>query len=182
MQFLPTAIPDVMVIKPKVFEDARGYFMETWEAGKFGAHGLDLKFVQDNHSRSVKGTLRGLHYQLQQPQGKLLRVVCGEIYDVAVDLRRHSPHFGKWVGETLSSENKLEIWVPPGFAHGFLVTSEAAEVVYKCTDFYAPQSERTLIWNDPQIGIRWPLSAGQTPLLSHKDRLGSVLCDAETYS
>jgi dTDP-4-dehydrorhamnose 3,5-epimerase len=181
MEFLPTAIPDVLVIKPHVFADARGFFMETWETRKFAGRGLNVSFVQDNHSRSMKNTLRGLHYQLQQAQGKLLRVISGEIYDVALDIRRHSPHFGKWVAETLSAENKLELWIPPGFAHGFLVLSEAAEVVYKCTDFYVPQSERAILWNDPDIDIRWPLPNGQPPLLSDKDKAACRFCDAEVY-
>jgi dTDP-4-dehydrorhamnose 3,5-epimerase len=181
MEFLPTAIPDVIMIRPRVFTDARGFFMETWETRKFADHGLDVSFVQDNHSRSIRHTLRGLRYQLKQPQGKLLRVIRGEIYDVAVDVRRHSPHFGKWMAETLSAENKRELWVPPGFAHGFLVLSEAAEVVYKCTDFYAPQYERAILWNDPDIGIHWPLPKGQSPLLSDKDKAASALSRAEIY-
>lgn len=181
MEFLPTTIQDVILITPRVFGDARGFFMETWEARKFAAAGLERSFVQDNHSRSTKNTLRGLHYQLPQPQGKLVRVVAGEVFDVAVDLRKHSHSFGKWVGVTLSAENKQQLWVPPGFAHGFLVMSESAEFIYKCTDFYAPQHERTLIWNDPQIGIQWPLPAGQIPLLSDKDKAGRGLGDAETY-
>ncbi|MDE3170292.1 MAG: dTDP-4-dehydrorhamnose 3,5-epimerase [Acidobacteriota bacterium] len=181
MEFLPTDLPDVVLIKPRVFGDARGFFMETWEANVFAASGLDIKFVQDNHSLSVKNTLRGLHYQIQHPQGKLVRVVAGEVFDVAVDLRRSSPSFGKWVGMILSAENKQQLWVPPGFAHGFLVLSDTAEFVYKCTDYYAPQHERTLFWNDPEIGIEWPLSAGQVPLLSDKDRAGKRLPEAEVY-
>lgn len=181
MDFQPTALPDVVLIKPRVLGDVRGFFMETWEANKFAAAGLNLKFVQDNHSRSVKDTLRGLHYQTQQPQGKLVRVVVGEVYDVAVDLRRSSASFGKWVGVYLSAENKHMLWVPPGFAHGFLVTSEVAEFVYKCTDYYAPQYERSLIWNDPTVDIAWPLSPGQAPLLSDKDKAGTLLRDAEVY-
>lgn len=181
MEFLPTAIPDVVLIKPRIFGDNRGFFMETWVSSKFAEAGYPLVFVQDNHSRSVKGTLRGLHYQIGQPQGKLVRVVVGEVFDVAVDIRRSSPTFGKWVSVHLSADNKHELWVPPGFAHGFLVTSEIAEFVYKCTDYYAPQHERTLIWNDPQIGIHWPLPPGQVPLLSDKDKTGRLLRDAETY-
>ena len=181
MEFLPTDLPDVVLIKPRVFGDARGFFMETWEANVFAASGLDIKFVQDNHSLSVKNTLRGLHYQIRHPQGKLVRVVAGEVFDVAVDLRRSSPSFGKWVGVILSAENKQQLWVPPGFAHGFLVLSDTAEFVYKCTDYYAPQHERTLFWNDSEIGIEWPLSAGQVPLLSDKDRAGKRLPEAEVY-
>lgn len=181
MEFLPTSLPEVVLIKPRVYGDARGFFMETWEANVFAASGLDVKFVQDNHSLSVKNTLRGLHYQIRHPQGKLVRVVAGEVFDVAVDLRRHSRSFGKWVGATLSADNKHQLWVPPGFAHGFLVLSEAAEFVYKCTDYYAPQHERTLIWNDPDVGIEWPLGAGQMPLLSDKDQAGAPLRKAETY-
>lgn len=181
MEFVPTDIPDVVLIKPQVFGDARGFFMETWEARKFANAGYAHDFVQDNHSRSVKGTLRGLHYQIKQPQGKLVRVIAGEVFDIAVDLRKRSPTFGKWVGAYLSAENKQQLWVPPGFAHGFLVTSDVAEFVYKCTDFYAPQFEQTVIWNDPEIGIEWPLSAGQMPLLSNKDNAGRLLRDAEIY-
>lgn len=181
MEFQPTSISDVVLIKPRVFGDPRGFFMETWEANKFAAAGLHLKFVQDNHSRSAKGTLRGMHYQMQQPQGKLVRVVVGEVYDVAVDLRRSSATFGKWVGAYLSAENKNMLWVPPGFAHGFLVTSEIAEFVYKCTDYYAPQQERSLIWNDPEVGIAWPLPLHEAPLLSDKDKAAKLLHDAEVY-
>ena len=181
MEFLPTSLPDVVLIKPRVFGDTRGFFMETWEASVFAASGLDVKFVQDNHSLSVKSTLRGLHYQIQQPQGKLVRVVAGEVFDVAVDLRRSSPSFGKWVGMILSAENKQQLWVPPGFAHGFLVLSDTAEFVYKCTDYYAPQHERTLLWNDPGVKIAWPLAPGQLPILSDKDRAGKPLRTAETY-
>ncbi len=181
MEFLPTALPDVVLIKPRVFADARGFFMETWETGKFALAGLDLKFVQDNHSDSIKGVLRGLHYQIKQPQGKLMRVVAGEVYDVAVDLRRSSPTFGKWVGVYLSAENRQQLWVPPGFAHGFLVTSTTAEFVYKCTDFYAPHHERSLRWNDADIGIRWPLAPGESPLLSEKDKSGKPLRGADVY-
>lgn len=181
MEFVRTAIPDVVLIKPKVFDDARGFFMETWEARKFSDAGYPLNFVQDNHSRSGKDTLRGLHYQIRQPQGKLVRVVVGEVFDVAVDLRRSSPSFGKWVGVMLSAENKQQLWVPPGFAHGFFVTSEIAEFTYKCTDFYAPQYERTLLWNDPDVGVQWPLSTSAVPRLSDKDKLGCLLRDVEAY-
>jgi len=181
MEFLPTAISDVILIKPRVFEDSRGFFMETWEARKFAEANLHWHFVQDNHSRSEKNTLRGLHYQIKQPQGKLVRVVAGEVFDVVVDLRRSSRTFGQCICTTLSAENKQQLWVPPGFAHGFLVTSESAEFIYKCTDYYAPQYERTLIWNDPQIDIDWPLPPKTVPRLSDKDRAGSPLREAETY-
>lgn len=181
MEFIPTDIPDVIMVKPRVFGDARGFFMETWEQRKFAEAGLAWQFVQENHSRSGKHTLRGLHYQIVHPQGKLVRVIVGEVIDVVVDLRRSSRTFGKWVGTILSADNKLQLWVPPGFAHGFLVLSETADFVYKCTDYYAPQHERTLIWNDPQLGIEWPLPSGQAPVLSDKDKAGRSLQKAETY-
>ncbi|HET7586785.1 MAG TPA: dTDP-4-dehydrorhamnose 3,5-epimerase [Gammaproteobacteria bacterium] len=180
MNFLPTKIPDVILVEPRVFGDERGYFMETWEQRKFAAAGINAEFVQDNHSRSVRGTLRGLHYQIEQPQGKLVRVVGGEVYDVVVDIRRTSPTFGQWVAETLSADNKKMLWVPPGCAHGFLVTSDAADFIYKCTDFYAPQHERCIRWDDPDLNIDWPLN-GQTPLVSDKDRKGARFTDAGTY-
>lgn len=180
MNFLPTKIPDVILVEPRVFGDERGYFMETWEQRKFAAAGINAEFVQDNHSRSVRGTLRGLHYQIEQPQGKLVRVVGGEVYDVVVDIRRTSPTFGQWVAEILSADNKKMLWVPPGCAHGFLVTSDAADFIYKCTDFYAPQHERCIRWDDPDLNIDWPLN-GQTPLVSDKDRKGVRFTDAGTY-
>lgn len=180
MQFTQTKIPDVVVVEPKVFGDARGYFMETWEQRKFAAAGIHADFVQDNHSKSIKDTLRGLHYQIEQPQGKLVRVVAGEVYDVVIDIRRGSSTFGQWIAETLSVDNKRMLWVPPGCAHGFLVTDEAAEVVYKCTDFYAPQHERCIRWDDKALNINWPLD-GREPLVSDKDRQGAVFKDAETY-
>lgn len=180
MNFLPTEIPDVVLVEPQVFGDHRGFFMETWHAQKFAEAGLDLQFVQDNHSSSGKGILRGLHYQLQHAQGKLVRVTRGEVYDVAVDIRRSSPTFGKHVGVTLSEENKLIMWVPPGFAHGFLVTRDDTEFQYKCTDVYAPEHERTILWNDPALGIAWPLD-GAEPVLSGKDAVGTPLEDAEVY-
>lgn len=180
MQFIPTTIPEVIIIKPKVFADERGFFLESYQKQRFAEQGIDADFVQDNHSKSHQGTLRGLHYQIQQAQGKLVRVTHGEIYDVAVDIRRHSPTFGKWVGALLSAENKKMIWVPPGFAHGFYVTSPEAEVIYKASDYYAPQCERTLLWNDPQLGIDWPLQ-GNSPILSQKDQMGKPLTEAETY-
>jgi dTDP-4-dehydrorhamnose 3,5-epimerase len=182
MNFTPTAIPDVVLVEPKIFGDQRGFFAETWEARKFAAAGIDAGFVQDNHSRSARGVLRGLHYQLEQPQGKLVRVAAGEVYDVAVDLRRSSPTFGRWVAERLSAENHRMLWIPPGFAHGFLVISEYADFVYKCTNFYHPASERTLLWNDATLGIEWPLEPGETPALSPKDAAGSALAAAETYA
>ena len=182
MKFTPLAIPEVVLVEPEVFGDSRGFFMETWHAGRFGAAGIDRPFVQDNHSRSTGGTLRGLHYQLVQPQGKLVRVTSGEVFDVAVDLRRSSPTFGRWVGVTLSAENRRELWVPPGFAHGFYVTSDSADFVYKCTDYYHPQSERSLLWNDPAVGVAWPIPTGSEPRLSAKDRAGLPLASAEHYA
>jgi dTDP-4-dehydrorhamnose 3,5-epimerase len=181
MIFTPASIPDVLLIDPKVFGDERGFFMETYRASTFAEAGIPAAFVQDNHSRSKQGTLRGLHYQIRQPQGKLLRVILGEIFDVAVDLRCASPTFGKWVGVRLSAENKRLIWVPPGFAHGFYVLSEWAELMYKATDYYAPEWERTLLWNDRQVGIEWPLLEGVELILSPKDRQGMLFRDAETY-
>ncbi len=179
MQFEPTRIPDVVLVRPKVFGDSRGYFLETWEERKFAAGGIDARFVQDNHSFSARNTLRGLHWQAQQTQGKLVRVVAGSVYDVAVDIRRGSPTFGQWVGVTLSAENHHMLWVPAGFAHGFVVLSESAHFLYRCTDFYAPQYERTILWNDPDLGIKWPLPAGSTPILSAKDAVGMRFRDAE---
>jgi dTDP-4-dehydrorhamnose 3,5-epimerase len=182
LKLAPTSIPDVLMVTPTVFGDDRGYFMEVWHQAKYAAAGLDVRFVQDNQSRSRIGTLRGLHYQVEQTQGKLVRALSGEIFDVAVDLRRSSPTFGKWVGATLSGENKTQLYVPPGFAHGFLVTSETAEVEYKCTDYYAPQHERSIVWNDPDIGIEWPLPPGITPILSAKDMAGKPLRQAEVFA
>jgi len=180
MNVIPTAIPDVLLLEPKVFGDARGFFFESYNRRTFQeATGLDVDFVQDNYSRSAQGVLRGLHYQIQQPQGKLVRVVAGAVFDVAVDMRAGSPSFGRWVGAELSADNKRMMWVPPGFAHGFLVLSEYAEFLYKTTDYYAPAFERILAWNDPQIGIAWPLSGA--PLLSAKDQAGVRLQDAEVF-
>lgn len=184
MQVSPTAIRDVLVLEPKVFGDARGFFFESYNRRAFQeASGLDVDFVQDNHSRSAQGVLRGLHYQIQQPQGKLVRVVAGAVFDVAVDIRASSPTFGQWVGLELSADNQKMIWVPPGFAHGFLVLSEYAEFLYKTTDYYAPAYERAIAWNDPQIGVVWPLPEwpADTPLLSTKDRAGAHLQDAEVF-
>jgi dTDP-4-dehydrorhamnose 3,5-epimerase len=180
MKVLPTEIPDVLILEPEVFEDERGFFLESYNRRGFReATGLDPAFVQDNHSRSVRNVLRGLHYQIRQPQGKLVRVVAGAVFDVAVDLRRSSPTFGRWAGTLLSAENKRLLWIPEGFAHGFLVISQHADFLYKTTDYYAPQHERTLAWNDPEIGIRWPLDG--EPILSAKDRAGQRLKDAELF-
>lgn len=180
MIITPTALPDVLLIEPKVFGDARGFFFESYNRRAFAeAAGLDVDFVQDNHSRSAQGVLRGLHYQIQQPQGKLVRVVAGAVFDVAVDIRKTSPTFGQWVGIELSAENKKMVWVPPGFAHGFLVLSEVAEFLYKTTDYYAPSHERTIAWNDPDIGIAWPLAGA--PLLSAKDQAAVELKAAEVF-
>jgi dTDP-4-dehydrorhamnose 3,5-epimerase len=181
MEFTPTSIPDVILVEPQVFNDERGFFMETYHEKRFAKEGLHLAFVQDNHSRSRQGTLRGLHYQIRQTQGKLVRVILGEIFDVAVDIRRNSPTFGRWVGTCISAKNKSQLWVPPGFAHGFYVTSEWAEVIYKATDFYAPEWERTILWNDPDVGIVWPLMAGKPPALSLKDAQGKLLSQAEVF-
>ncbi len=181
MQVVQTAIPDVLVFEPKVFGDARGFFFESYnENDFFAATGLRPGFVQDNHSRSAKGVLRGLHYQIQQPQGKLVRVTAGEVFDVALDIRKSSATFGQWVGAHLSAENRRMMWIPVGFAHGFLVLSESAEFLYKTTDFYAPQHERCISWDDPEIGIRWPLEGA--PLLSAKDQRGVLLKDAEVFA
>jgi dTDP-4-dehydrorhamnose 3,5-epimerase len=180
MQVTPTALPDVLIIEPKVFGDARGFFFESFNRRAFReATGLDLDFVQDNHSRSARNVLRGLHYQIQQSQGKLVRCIAGEVFDVAVDIRRSSPYFGEWAGVALNAENKRTVWVPPGFAHGFLVVSEAAEILYKTTDYYAPQHERSIAWNDPDLAIAWPLAA--EPVLSAKDKSAVRLKDAEVF-
>lgn len=180
MEVITTEIPGVLVFKPKVFGDERGFFMESFNRRTWlDATGVDCDFVQDNHSRSRRGVLRGLHYQIRQPQGKLVRVIAGEVFDVAVDVRRSSPTFGKWTGVRLSAENKLQFWVPPGFAHGFMVLSEEADFLYKATDFYAPEHERTIIWNDPVLDISWP--AGITPELSPKDSEAPLLRDAEVF-
>ena len=180
MKVIPTAIPKVLIIEPKVFGDERGFFYESFNARTFHeATGLDVQFVQDNHSKSAKNVLRGLHYQIQHPQGKLVRVIAGEVFDVAVDLRRSSPTFGKWVGFMLSAENKRMAWVPPGFAHGFCVISETAEFLYKTTDYWYQEYERCLLWSDPQVAVAWPIDG--TPLLAPKDALGRLLTQAETY-
>jgi dTDP-4-dehydrorhamnose 3,5-epimerase len=179
LNLLPTGLKDVLILEPKVFGDERGFFLEAYNEASFGTLGLPTRFMQDNHSGSCKGVLRGLHYQLNQPQGKLVRALRGEIFDVAVDLRRDSAQFGQWFGLVLSEQNRRMLWVPPGFAHGFLVLSNFAEVSYKATELYAPAFERSILWNDPAIGIAWPLDG--EPILSAKDKAGSLLADAEVY-
>ena len=180
MKVLPTDLPEVLVIEPRVFSDPRGFLFESHNRRSFReATGVDVEFVQDNHSRSVKDALRGLHYQIEQAQGKLVRVVVGKVFDVAVDLRRSSPRFGRWAGVELDADQKRMIWIPPGFAHGFLVLSDVADVLYKTTDFYAPQHERTVLWNDPTIGVRWPLQG--EPVLADKDRRAPALAEADVY-
>ncbi|MEE1672806.1 dTDP-4-dehydrorhamnose 3,5-epimerase [Agarivorans aestuarii] len=178
MKFIETSIPDAKIIEPTVFGDDRGFFMETFRQSLFEEHCTKQLLVQDNHSKSKQGILRGLHYQTQQTQGKLVRVVSGEVFDVAVDIRANSPTYGHWVGVLLSAENKRQLWVPTGFAHGFYVTSEEAEFVYKCTDYYAPEFDVSIKWNDPSIGIKWPLVNGQAPLVSDKDENGLSLSEA----
>jgi dTDP-4-dehydrorhamnose 3,5-epimerase len=178
MQFINTELPGVVLIEPQIFGDERGFFMETFHRPKFAAAGIDVEFVQDNHSRSRQGVLRGLHYQRTRPQGKLVRAVRGSILDVAVDVRRSSPAFGKWVAYELSEENRRQLYVPPGFAHGFCVTSEIAEVIYKCTDVYQPQDERTILWNDPTLQVAWPITA---PVVSEKDQRGVTLEQADCF-
>jgi dTDP-4-dehydrorhamnose 3,5-epimerase len=177
-----TNVDGVYVLDPVLHGDQRGFFMEVWNQKTFADLGINDTFVQDNHSRSVKGTLRGLHYQIQHPQGKLVRVIEGEVFDVAVDLRRQSPTFGKWFGALLTAENRRMMWVPPGMAHGFYVTSDTAEFVYKCTDFYQPDYERSLRWDDPDLAIEWPLHAGTQPLLSDKDRHAPLLKHADLFA
>ncbi len=186
MKIIETTIPEVCIIEPSVFGDERGFFFESYNEKVFMEHiketsGLDLNFVQDNHSRSSKNVLRGLHYQIKQAQGKLVRVVSGEVLDIAVDMRKSSPTFGKWVGENLSAENKKMFWVPPGFAHGFVVLSESADFLYKTTDYYAPEHERTLAWDEASLDIDWQLN-GETPTLSEKDKIGKSLDECETYA
>jgi dTDP-4-dehydrorhamnose 3,5-epimerase len=180
MRVTPTAIPEVLLVEPAVYGDARGFFFESWNEREFAGAGMGAKFLQDNHSRSQRGVLRGLHYQLLQPQGKLVRVVAGEIYDVAVDIRRSSPTFGRAVSFALAAESHKMVWIPPGFAHGFMVLSEFAEVLYKATDYYAPAHERTILWNDPDLAIAWPLT-GIEPVLSAKDALGTPFRAAEVF-
>lgn len=181
MRFTPTAIPDVVLIEPRVFSDARGFFMETWQMQKFAAAGIHVSFVQANHSSSKRWVLRGLHYQNPQPQGKLVRVLSGDVFDVAVDLRRSSKTFKQSVSVELSSENRRMLWVPPGFAHGFLVTGDHAEVSYYCTDYYAPQFERSVAWNDPGLNIGWPLPPNVAPILNDKDAAATSLDNAEYF-
>ena len=180
MNLIPTAIPDVLLLEPRVFGDERGFFLESWNKRTFAELGITADFVQDNHSRSQKNVLRGLHYKIEHAQGKLVRVTAGEVYDVAVDLRRSSPTFGRWVGFTLSAADKRMAWIPPGFAHGFLVTSDSAEFLYKTTDYYSPAHERTLLWNDPQLAIPWPLDG--EPLLAAKDKAGTPLALAASFA
>ena len=179
MKLIETGLPGVLLLEPKVFGDARGFFLESWNRRTFAELGLDLDFVQDNHSRSAKGVLRGLHYQLNEPQGKLVRVVSGAVFDVAVDVRKSSPHFGHWVGYELSADNQRMLWIPPGFAHGFLVLSDSADFLYKTTAYYNPQSDRGIRWDDPLIAVKWPLDG--EPTLSAKDQSLPYFKDAEVY-
>ena len=182
MKTIATSIPEVILLEPRVFEDERGFFLERYNKRDFAeVTGLDVEFVQDNHSRSKKGVLRGLHYQIKQAQGKLVSVLVGEIFDVAVDLREGSGTFGRWAGFKLSASSRQMAWIPPGFAHGFLVLSDAAEVLYKATDFYAPEHERTLLWNDSKVGVAWPMEDGTDPILAEKDRRGLPLASAEYF-
>ncbi len=181
MKVTPTNLPEVMIIEPRVFGDDRGFFYESFNAKKFAElTGVETNFVQDNHSMSSKNVLRGMHYQIQQAQGKLVRVISGEVFDVAVDLRKSSPRFGQWTGVSLSASNQRQLWIPPGFAHGFLVTSDKAEFLYKTTDYWAPEHERCLQWNDPAIGIQWPLET--EPVMSTKDQVGKTLADTEVFA
>lgn len=182
MKATPLALAGLMLVEPRLFGDARGFFMESWNQRNFADIGIDALFVQDNHSRSAAGVLRGLHYQLTRPQGKLVRVTRGRAFDVAVDMRRASPTFGRWQGAELSADNHLMFWIPPGFAHGFLSLEDDTEFQYKCTDFYAPEDEHSLLWNDPALGIDWPLDGLGVPALSDKDRAGRPLADAPAYS
>lgn len=181
MKVTETDLPGVLLIEPKVFGDARGFFLESWNARAFReATGVDADFVQDNHSRSARGVLRGLHYQLVRPQGKLVRVVSGAVFDVAVDLRRSSPHFGRWTGVRLDADTHRQLWIPPGFGHGFLVLSETADFLYKTTEYWSPEHDRSLAWNDPDVGVEWPL-VGATPMLAAKDAAAPRLADADLY-
>jgi len=181
MKVVDTKLDDVKIIEPNVFGDDRGFFLETWSHAAFSKAGLDINFVQDNHSRSAQGVLRGLHYQIKHPQGKLVRCTAGEVFDVAVDMRKSSPQFGQWVGVVLSADNKRQLWVPPGFAHGFYVMSETADFQYKCSDIYAPDYERSLLWNDPTVGIEWPLVEGVETQLAAKDKAAKVLKESDTF-
>jgi dTDP-4-dehydrorhamnose 3,5-epimerase len=181
MKFEPTGLDGVIRIVPTIHRDARGYFVETWQSHRFSEGGIEADFVQENYSHSSKGTLRGIHYQVARAQGRLVRVVEGAVFDVAVDLRRSSPTFGRWTGEVLSADNRNQLWVPPGFGHGFLVLSDTAGFEYSCTDYYSPEHERQIRWNDPDIGIEWPIASVETPLLSDKDAAAPLLKNAETY-
>ena len=181
MQIIDTKLDEVKIIEPTVFGDDRGFFLESFNSKQFEAHGLPTRFVQDNHSRSQQGVLRGLHYQIKNPQGKLVRVTRGEVFDVAVDMRESSPQFGQWVGVTISESNRRQLWVPPGYAHGFLVLSKTADFQYKCTDFYAPEHERSLLWNDSRLGVHWPIPSDETPLLADKDAAASSFDQCDFY-
>lgn len=181
MEFVPTRLPEVVLIKPRVFGDERGFFLETWQEERFAAAGISAHFVQDNHSHSRRNTLRGLHFQIQQAQGKLVRVSSGAVFDVVVDMRRSSKQFGHWVGVELNSKNQHMLWVPPGFAHGYFTLSDSADFLYKCTDYYAPHFERAVRWNDPNLGVDWPLPVGTEPILSPKDAVAPLLANAEAY-
>lgn len=181
MKISPSKISEVLVLEPEVYADERGYFMETFRSSYLTKHGVELNFVQDNQSQSRIGTLRGLHYQLEFPQGKLVRVISGTVFDVAVDIRKNSSTFGKWIGETLSAENKKQLWIPPGFAHGFLVLSKSAELFYKCTEYYHAEDDYSLLWNDPAVGIEWPIQ-NREPILSEKDRIAQCLSQIPVYS
>jgi len=181
MKVIETNLPEVLIVEPRVFGDDRGFFLESWNQQMFQDNGLPTTFVQDNHSRSAQGVLRGMHYQIKHPQGKLVRCTVGEVFDVAVDLRKSSKQFGQWTGVVLSAENKRQLWVPPGFAHGFYVMSEIADFQYKCSDIYAPDYERSLAWNDPAVGIEWPLVAGVDTQLAAKDEAANALSDADTF-
>lgn len=181
MQVLDTTLNDVKIIEPRVFGDDRGFFLETWSEAAFSDAGLPVNFVQDNHSRSAQGVLRGMHYQIKHPQGKLVRCTAGEVFDVAVDMRKSSKQFGQWFGVVLSAENKRQLWVPPGFAHGFYVMSDTADFQYKCSDIYAPEYERSLLWNDPEVGIEWPIVNGVDTQLAAKDEAASLLSDADVF-
>ena len=182
MQIIDTALDGVKILEPRVFGDERGFFLESWNQQVFADNNLPKHFVQDNHSRSQQGVLRGLHYQIKNPQGKLVRVTLGEVFDVAVDMRKSSPQFGQWVGVSLSESNRRQLWVPAGFAHGFYVVSESADFQYKCTDYYSPEYERSLLWNDPAVGVEWPIIQGTEPVLAAKDAAGLALAQCDTFA
>jgi len=181
MQIIDTSLDGVKILEPKVFGDERGFFLESWNQQLFAENNLPAQFVQDNHSRSQQGVLRGLHYQIKNPQGKLVRVTQGEVFDVAVDMRKSSAQFGQWVGVTLSETNRRQLWVPPGYAHGFYVVSASADFQYKCTDYYAPEHERSLLWNDPAVGVEWPIISGTEPVLAAKDAAATLLDQCDFY-